>query len=289
MARKTTTQPPTPDPELNVTREEAAQKIGERIALAEELYGRQLSNAEQLDTAENEYKRWNSYNAELLRRLFTTPKFAEEYSWWGVMAVSMYEKSTAQKINEHKEEIRDKIHRLESVRDRLELIPLAGTVQKKPDIAAVARTRTNKVFVVHGHDEASRESVARFLERLGLQAVILHEQATGGRTIVEKLEHYADVDFAVVMLAPDDIGGVKSSSPNELQSRARQNVILELGFFIGKLGREHVCALYKGPLELPSDYLGVGYVALDDAGGWRLQLAKELRGVGFTVDMNLAL
>ena len=288
MAKKATPQPPTPDPELQVTREEAAQKIGERIALGEELFARQISNIEQLDAAENEYRRWNSYNAEMLKRLFTTHKFEEEYSWWGVMAVSMYDKSPAEKVKEHKNEIREKIHRLESVRDRLELVPVAVGVVK-PGRTAVARDRTNKVFVVHGHDEAARESVARFLERIGIEAVILHEQATGGRTIVEKLEHYADVDFAVILLTPDDVGGVKTSSPDKLQPRARQNVVLELGFFVGKLGRRHVCALYKGSLELPSDYLGVGYVALDEGGGWRLQLAKELRGAGFSVDMNLAL
>jgi len=287
MAKKATPQPPTPDPELQVTREEAAQKIGERIALGEELFARQISNMEQLDAAENEYRRWNSYNAEMLKRLFTTHKFEEEYSWWGVM-VSMYDKSPAEKVKEHKNEIREKIHRLESVRDRLELVPVAVGVVK-PGRTAVARDRTNKVFVVHGHDEAARESVARFLERIGIEAVILHEQATGGRTIVEKLEHYADVDFAVILLTPDDVGGVKTSSPDKLQPRARQNVVLELGFFVGKLGRRHVCALYKGSLELPSDYLGVGYVALDEGGGWRLQLAKELRGAGFSVDMNLAL
>ena len=287
MAKKATPQPPTPDPELQVTREEAAQKIGERIALGEELFARQISNIEQLDAAENEYRRWNSYNAEMLKRLFTTHKFEEEYSWWGVM-VSMYDKSPAEKVKEHKNEIREKIHRLESVRDRLELVPVAVGVVK-PGRTAVARDRTNKVFVVPGHDEAARESVARFLERIGIEAVILHEQATGGRTIVEKLEHYADVDFAVILLTPDDVGGVKTSSPDKLQPRARQNVVLELGFFVGKLGRRHVCALYKGSLELPSDYLGVGYVALDEGGGWRLQLAKELRGAGFSVDMNLAL
>lgn len=287
MAKKATPQPPTPDPELQVTREEAAQKIGERIALGEELFARQISNMEQLDAAENEYRRWNSYNAEMLKRLFTTHKFEEEYSWWGVM-VSMYDKSPAEKVKEHKNEIREKIHRLESVRDRLELVPVVVGVVK-PGRTAVARDRTNKVFVVHGHDEAARESVARFLERIGIEAVILHEQATGGRTIVEKLEHYADVDFAVILLTPDDVGGVKTFSPDKLQPRARQNVVLELGFFVGRLGRRHVCALYKGSLELPSDYLGVGYVALDEGGGWRLQLAKELRGAGFSVDMNLAL
>ncbi|HEU4556628.1 MAG TPA: nucleotide-binding protein [Longimicrobium sp.] len=287
MARKTNPPPPTLDPELRVGPDEAANKIGERITLGEELYARQISTVDQLDSAKGDYRRWNSYNAEMLKRLFTTQKFAEEYSWWGGAVISMYE-SPAEKLEEYRKDVREKIHRLESVRDRLELIPLAGDIRRTV-VSPVARERTNKVFVVHGHDEAARESVARFLERLGLEAVILHEQVTGGRTIVEKLEHYADVGFAVVLLTPDDIGGAKASTPDSLQARARQNVILELGFFVGKLGRKHVCALYKGSLELPSDYLGVGYVALDDGGGWRLHLAKELRGADFSVDMNLAL
>ena len=241
MARQTKTPAPTPDPELRVTREEASQKIGERIALGEELLARKMLNVEQLDAAESEYRRWNSYNGELLKRLFTTDKFAEEYSWWGAVAISMYGKSPAEKLEDHKKEVSEKLHRLESVRDRLELIPLVSGVRPTSN-AAVPRTRTNRVFVVHGHDEAARESIARFLERLGIEAVILHEQATGGRTIVEKLEYYADVDFAVVLLTPDDVGGVKSVSGDKFQSRARQNVILELGFFVGKLGRSHVCA-----------------------------------------------
>jgi predicted nucleotide-binding protein len=150
------------------------------------------------------------------------------------------------------------------------------------------RAHGNKVFIVHGHDEGARETVARFLERLEVDAIVLHEKPTQGRTVVEKLEHYADVDFAVVLLTPDDVG--RSENQREaLQARARQNVILELGYFVGRLGRKKVCALYKGPLELPSDYLGVVYVPLDTAGGWRFQLAKELKSAGFTVDMNLAL
>ncbi len=289
MARKTPPQPPTPDPELQVTHKEATTKLGERITLGEEIHARQVSNIEQFEAAESDYRRWNSYNAELLKRLFTTHKFEEEYSRCAsFVMVSLYEESLAEKLEDHKGRVWEKIHRLVSVRDRLELVPLAVGL-RKPAAVAAARERTNKVFVVHGHDEAARESVARFLERMGLEAVILHEQVTGGRTMVEKLEHYADVDFAVVLLTPDDVGGAGASAPDHLKSRARQNVILELGFFVGKLTRKHVCALYKGSLELPSDYLGVGFVALDDSGGWRLQLAKELRGAGFSVDMNLAL
>lgn len=152
--------------------------------------------------------------------------------------------------------------------------------------ASTPRAPRNKVFVVHGHDDAARESAARFVEKLGIEAIVLNEQATGGRTIMEKLEFYSDVDFAVVLLTPDDEGGAIGSS---VQPRARQNVILELGYFVGKLGRKHVCALYKGSPELPSDFLGVGYVPLDNNGGWHVTLARELRAAGFSVDMNQVL
>ena len=109
------------------------------------------------------------------------------------------------------------------------------------------------------------------------------KQATGGRTIVEKLEHHGDVGFAVVLLTPDDVGGV---SKDELKPRARQNVILELGYFLARLSRRKVCALHRGGIEIPSDYMGVIYVPYDDGGGWRLHLGKELKEAGFTIDMN---
>ena len=146
----------------------------------------------------------------------------------------------------------------------------------------------NKVFVVHGHDEAARETVARFLERLELAPVILHEQPNEGRTIIEKIEDNADVAFAVVLLTPDDMGALATNTDN-LKPRARQNVILELGYFIGRLGRERVCALKKGGVETPSDYDGVVYTDLDDAGTWKIGLFKELQAAGFDVDANRAL
>jgi predicted nucleotide-binding protein len=289
MPKTPTPQEPTPEAELRETRDEARQKIASRLQLGEELHSRAITDVEQLTAAEKEYQRWDAYNAELLKQLFTTNNYQEEYSWWtGVFTLRRDEPSPNEKLKEHKERISEKIHRLESILDRVELIPLASAMRDKAT-DVTAKSPTNKVFVVHGHDDAARESVARFLERLGLEAVILHEQATAGRTIIEKLEHYADVDFATVLLTPDDIGGIKASAPDELQPRARQNVILELGFFVGRLGRNKVCALYQGPLELPTDYLGVCYVSLDDGGGWRLKLAKELREAGFSVDLNLAI
>jgi predicted nucleotide-binding protein len=141
------------------------------------------------------------------------------------------------------------------------------------------------VFVVHGHDEGARETVARFIGNLGLAPIILHEQVSQGRTIVEKLERHGDVGYAVVLLTPDDVGG---TNPANLHPRARQNVILELGYFLGRLGRDRVCALYRGELELPSDYMGVIYIPFDSGGGWRLSVAKELKAADFDVDMNKA-
>jgi len=147
------------------------------------------------------------------------------------------------------------------------------------------RRKSNRVFVVHGHDDAARETVARVLEKLELEPVILHEQVNRGRTIIEKFEDFADVDFAVVLLTPDDMGR-KKDGKTDLKPRARQNVILELGFFLGKLGRQRVCPIVKGDVETPSDYDGVVYTDLDDAGGWKMKLVQELKDAGFVIDTN---
>ena len=144
---------------------------------------------------------------------------------------------------------------------------------------------TKRVFIVHGHDEHAREAVARFLSMLELEPIILHEQANRGRTIIEKFEDHSDVGFSVVLLTPDDSGAAKKDQ-DSLRPRARQNVILELGFFIGKLGRERVCALKAHDIETPSDYDGVVYVDLDEPGAWKLTLAQELKAAGFDIDAN---
>ena len=144
----------------------------------------------------------------------------------------------------------------------------------------------NSVFLVHGHDEATKEKVARFLERIGLEVIILHEQVNQGMTIIEKFEEYAaQANFAIVLFTPDDVGHPLGAEERK-QPRARQNVVLEMGYFVGRLKRERVCVLYKGGVELPSDILGVVYNAMDDADGWKLSVAKELKAAGYSVDLN---
>ena len=147
------------------------------------------------------------------------------------------------------------------------------------------RSRSDRVFVIHGHDEAAREAVARFLENLRLKPIILHEQSNRGQTIIEKFEQHADVGFVVALLTPDDVGSIRGEE-DDLKPRARQNVIFEFGYFIGKLGRKRVCALVKGHVEKPSDYDGVLYISFDDSGGWEMRLIKELKAAGFNVDAN---
>jgi predicted nucleotide-binding protein len=153
-----------------------------------------------------------------------------------------------------------------------------------PPAMVAEPTDLGRVFIVHGHDEALRETVARFIGSIGFEPIILHEQANRGMTIPEKLVAAANVGFAVVLLTPDDVGRAKNDT--EHKPRARQNVILELGYFMGRLGRERVCALLKGDVEIPSDYMGVVYTRFDDGGGWRQELARELKGADYEIDWN---
>ena len=146
---------------------------------------------------------------------------------------------------------------------------------------------SRKIFVVHGHDNGAREAMARFLEKIGLQAILLQEQPDQGFTIIEKFETYAiQVSFAVVLLTPDDIGGLASASKQA--ARARQNVVFELGYFVGKLGRGRACLLRKGEVEIPSDLYGVIYSDLDAGEGWKLKLIKELKAAKLEFDANKA-
>lgn len=144
-----------------------------------------------------------------------------------------------------------------------------------------------KVFIVHGHDNVSKLELARLLEKLDLEPIILHEQPNKGRTLIEKLEHNAsNVGYAFIILTPDDFGGETS---DKLQPRARQNVILELGYFMGRLGRDRICCLYKGAVELPSDMFGVVYLHYDNnMKECFSEIATELTNSGYRLRLNSA-
>jgi predicted nucleotide-binding protein len=149
-------------------------------------------------------------------------------------------------------------------------------------------TKRNEVFIVHGHDEKLLNEIARFLQILEIIPIILFEKASRGKTIIEKLESHSSVSYAIVLFTPDDLGKCKKEE-SQLLPRARQNVVLELGYFLGKIGRENVTVLYDESVELPSDYRGVEYIKIDKEGAWKLKLLKELKASGFQIDMNKAI
>lgn len=142
----------------------------------------------------------------------------------------------------------------------------------------------NKIFIVHGHDKLIKSEVARTIEKLGFEVVILHEKPNKGKTIIEKLEENADVGFAIVLLTPDD--RAKKSDEQKYKTRARQNVVFEFGYFAGKLGRERTVTLYRETkdFEKPSDLDGLLYIPYNE--GWKGKIVQELKACGYKFDAN---
>jgi len=175
---------------------------------------------------------------------------------------------------------------LQSCRDNL--------INSKPAIMkqqnSSVSSPTNEIFIVHGHDEEMKQTVARTLEALKLQPIILHEQSNQGATIIEKFEKNANVQFAIILLSPDDMAYKKTESSEKAKPRARQNVIFEFGYFIGKLSRAQVFVLKqddkKDKLELPTDILGITYTPYDSGDSWKLKLVQALKATGYSVDAN---
>ena len=160
----------------------------------------------------------------------------------------------------------------EDLADVGEIIPAA--------IAQPHFAKNDEIFIVHGRDTPAQHEVELLVQRAGLKPIVLHRMANEGRTIIEKFEaHGGAAGFAIVVLTPDDVGGLDK---DQLQPRARQNVIGEMFWFAGRLGRKRVCALKKGNIEMPSDFAGIGYTEMDDRGAWKQELLRELQAAGYT-------
>jgi predicted nucleotide-binding protein len=255
-------------PELKISHSEAEDLVASQLAAGQNVPNVSINH-------DDEARQWYEYTAELLRQIFTTDDLHDEFTGKGGLHFGDVDITTGAYLK-----------KLRSIHQRLRLFPSVASADRQPrQSISTGSAEKNKVFLVHGHDEAARDSAARLLERLGLQVVILHEQPSASRTVIEKLEAHGDVDFALVLLTADDVGKA-AAGDSDLRPRARQNVILELGYFFGRLGRRRVCALHKGNVELPSDYLGIVYVDMDPLGSWHLSVARELRAAGFSVDMN---
>ena len=287
-------------PKLRVSGEEAHQQIEEQIEKGQQLHAQQINSDDELTEARRESKKWSRYNEILLTRLFDNASitendyinFAEHKPRDQVRGGGRFPPSFEAYVGSYRKGMGSSINSLEGIRDRLELYDEPSeTSQHTSGNKEVSDTPQptvgEEVFIVHGHDEAAKHAVARFVDRLDLKPIILDEQPDAGLTIIEKLEREArNVDFAIVLLTPDDVGTLKDEADDQFEPRARQNVILELGYFMGKLDRKKVCLLIKGELENPSDLDGILYASMDNPNEWQLKLAKEMKNAGLPIDLN---
>lgn len=198
----------------------------------------------------------NSQKSPELALFFVLRSDIPNYEKYAVDVTEEFYKEAEKLINEEKTEYKD-------------------TPKKSDDTFS-------KVFIVHGHDNAVKQEVARFIEKMGFAAIILSEQPNEGKTIIEKLEHYTNVGFGIVLYTPCDEG--RECGTETLNPRARQNVIFEHGLLIGKIGRNRVHALKVGDLETPNDISGVVYIPMDEHGGWKAYIAKEMERCGYKID-----
>jgi predicted nucleotide-binding protein len=275
--RKTSTPRPVGSPEISP--QKGIELIRRQIAAGEEL----LKNRPLTDNA---FAAWKMLTRNFLEKCF------------GAKSTNVHSVTTAGNCgsfpmnagedwweNHRVETLHTQLTRMQSLIELLTTeIELQGGT---PDSPTQVTLTSHRIFLVHGHEEAALHETARFLEKLEQEVIVLREQPNKGRTIIQKFEDYADVGFAVVLLTGDDIGG--SAKDTVQKPRARQNVIFEMGYFIGRLGRDRVCVLYSPGVEIPSDYTGVLYQELDSKGSWRLELARELKAAGYEIDMNKAL
>jgi predicted nucleotide-binding protein len=286
--KKTPQQPYKPSDALIVDRASFTSKLLERIELGKELVKRQITNTDELDKNEKDYYKWNSYNSEYLKNSFNNEDNEYKRRYDRVnnsFLITGAGNSPSEKLKDLKEDIQNKIDDLESLVDKVELIKSEVEASTpKPTAVDVSHTDKTNIFIVHGHNTAVQQSVARTIEKLDLNPIILHEKPNEGKTLIEKFESHSNVGFAIVLLTDDDEG--KAKTEIDLKKRARQNVVLELGYFIGKLSRSKVLPLYSEGVELPSDIHGLLYTPLDKAETWKFAIVKELKAAGYSVDAN---
>ncbi len=237
----------------------------------------------EFDDLKKKIKRWDDINIELLKQSFNLPnnEYKNAYFHTGTTFDRRILRSGSTPIETQTNFIEDKIEYLDTLHEKSDFIK--SIIEKSSIIEN--NINLNEVFIVHGHDEEAKTKTARFVEKLGFTAIILHEQTSSSRTIIEKIEEYSNVGFGIVLYTPCDIGGKLTNEP-KLKPRARQNVVFEHGFLIGKIGRRNVCALVKEDTCTPNDISGVVYVPMDKADAWRYTIANEMKAVGYNVDMN---
>jgi hypothetical protein len=265
-------------------------KVDAQLEKGREIASLPRTTADEVEEFRVRFFGWNEYTSALLESSFevkgaftASPKGEFTLTDIDILDIKLGARKTAQYVDVMlTSALGKKLRVLESIRERLEIwhdVP-PPTERQAPGDA---------IFLVHGHDHESREHVRSFLLRCtSREVIVLDEKPGGGADILGKLlAHAGKAAYAVVLLTGDDEG--RAAGSGSLRRRARQNVVLELGLFIGLLGRKNVTALHEPGVEIPSDYLGVTYVELDPGRAWRIGLVAELRTAGIEASLDQTL
>ena len=258
-----------PLPRLTESKEKAKQKIQERITKGEELLGTLENPIEEYGAdLVDECSKWSQYNETLLMTLLSEGSGSYGYILFPRRGGLIYIPPASLTLVRMKKSINS----LLGIYERLDLY---GEY-----LDTTEHSFCTDIFIVHGHDDGAKDSVARFVDGLELKPIILQEQPDRGDTVIEKLERCSvNVGYAIALVTPDDIGALKNQEEDELNPRARQNVVFELAYFMGKLGRERVCLLLKDQVELPSNIGGIVYIDMDSRGAWKAELHRNIDAV----------
>lgn len=276
---------------LRKSRHEIDRLLSEAIQAGEQVDALPTDTTEEVRQFRDRYLAWESRAEAILQSSFSASGFltsspADDFNAASLRLLDLKVSATViplERVPEVRGVIAERIRVLASVSERLDVYESAEDVLPP----ASSGEPDGSIFLVHGQDLAAREQVRRFVERAtGMAVVVLDEQPNKGEDLLGKLlAHALRAAFAVVLLTGDDVGG---PNVDQLKPRARQNVILELGLFLGLLGRSKVAALYQIGVELPSDFVGVGYIPLD-GDGWQMRLVKELRAAGIPASIDKTL
>jgi len=290
---------------LRVSRPRAEEIIAGRIAAGNDL----LVDAKGV-RQEGEHRdwrrqrnRWGKVTRTALLSVFFSEEYADEFATsLNPSRGAVMPRDWTVFFADDVDDVKNAITVLETLTERLDLLEESSVIQpdRAPSDPLVRETQVDTatpVFIVHGRNEERKTQVARMLERTGSHAVrILHEQPNQGQTVLEKFERHAqESGYAVILLTGDDMGGLRDDVEPSLadgrtgevmSARGRQNVVLEMGFFFGALGRKNVAVLHEETVDLPSDIAGLLYIPLDSGGAWQAKLLLELRSAGFAYDLN---
>jgi predicted nucleotide-binding protein len=290
MATKQKVQPPKEPDALIIGRAEFKGKLLDRVDKGKVLSDRTVTNMTELEQLKVDFSKWDDFNSEMLKQSFNNEEnqYKSGYDQAGVFfnPFGHSDNSGTAQVARLQEMIENKLTALDTLIEKVDLLK-SGVGESKiltRQEGTKAEIDSKEIFIVHGHNTAILQSVARTIEKLGLVPIVLHEKPNSGRTIIEKFETNSNVGFAIVLLTDDDEG--KAKTEIDLKKRARQNVVLELGYFIGKLGRKRVLSLYSENVEIPSDIHGLLYVPIDGSGNWKFSIVRELKEIGFDVDAN---